>query len=245
MGDRVKKIRQAEAVSHTEVYRNHELFNAGSWLARPVKTVLDLFPCFESCKQLRVLDLGSGVGRNAIPVAKRFEGIPCHIECVDILELAIEKLRENAIAYGVSNSICGIVESIDSYKIMADSYDWIIAVSALEHIESQSVFIDKLIEIKNGLRDNGIACLILNSSVQEKAKTTGELLVPQFEGNIPAEELLRILRQIFSEWKIRKQTVVHQKYDIPRDIGISRVDTDVVTFVVQKQERHTDPILRK
>lgn len=232
--DRIISIRKAEAVSHTEAYSHYELFSTGSWLSKPVKTVLDLFPYFQNYRQLRALDLGSGVGRNAIPVAKHFKDIPCHIDCVDILELAIEKLRDNARTHDVDNSIYGIVKSIDCFPIAEEAYDLILAISALEHIDSQSSFVKKLFEIRNGLHSNGIACLILNSGVEEHVKSTGETLIPQFEVNIPTEDMLNILREAFSDWKILKQTVVHQKYDIPRDIGISHVDTDVVTYVVQK-----------
>ena len=74
--ERIKSIRKAEAASHTEAYTNNVLFSTGSWLSKPVKTVLDLFPYFQKYQELRVLDLGSGVGRNAIPIAKHFKGIP-------------------------------------------------------------------------------------------------------------------------------------------------------------------------
>ena len=232
--DRIKSIRKAEAASHTEAYTNYELFSTGSWLSKTVKTVLDLFPYFQNYQQLRVLDLGSGVGRNAIPIAKHFKDIPCHIDCVDILELAIDKLKDNARVHDVGNSIYGIVQPIDCFSIKEDSYDLILAISALEHIDSQNSFVKKLFEIRNGLHSNGIACLILNSGVEEQVKATGEALIPQFEVNIPTEEMINTLKEVFSEWKILKQTVVHQMYDIPRDIGISHVDTDVVTYVVQK-----------
>ena len=234
--DRIKNIRKAEAASHTEAYTNYELFSTGSWLSKPVKTVLDLFPYFQNYQQLRVLDLGSGVGRNAIPIAKHFKDISCHIDCVDILELAIDKLKDNARAHDVGNYIYGIVQPIDCFSIKEDSYDLILAISALEHIDSQNSFVRKLFEIRNGLHSTGIACLILNSGVEEPVKATGEALIPQFEVNIPTEEMLNILRGIFSAWIILKQTVVHQMYDIPRDIGISHVDTDVVTYVVQKPQ---------
>ena len=232
--DRINSIREAEAASHTEAYTNYELFSTGSWLSKPVKTVLDLFPYFQNYQQLRVLDLGSGVGRNAIPIAKHFNNISCRIDCVDILALAIDKLEDNARTHDVDNSIYGIVKPIDCFPIEEESYDLILAISALEHIDSQNSFVQKLFEIRNGLHRNGIACLILNSGVEEQVKATGEALIPQFEVNIPTEEMLNILRGIFSEWIILKQTVVHQMYDIPRDIGISHVDTDVVTYVVQK-----------
>ena len=41
MMDRLSQIRQAEAASHRDAYASHELFAPGSWLAKPVKTVLE------------------------------------------------------------------------------------------------------------------------------------------------------------------------------------------------------------
>lgn len=234
--NRLKEIRQAEAESHTEAYTNHALFSAGSWLAKPVKTVLDLLPLFEGYTEFRALDLGSGVGRNSIPVAQRFKDIPCCVECVDILELAIEKLNENAQQYAVAGNIKGIVSSIDDYEIEADSYDLIMAVSALEHIASKSAFEKKLVEIRNGLRMGGIACLIVNSGVIEHDKATGQELLPQFEVNLPTCEMQHLLEQIFIGWQIKKHTIVHQKYDIPRANGLAELETDVVTYVAKKRD---------
>ena len=234
MNDRLAHIRLAEAASHNEAYTNHVLFDAGSWLAKPVKTVMDLLPLFEGYTDFRALDLGSGVGRNCIPVAQHFDGIPCRVDCVDILELAIAKLNENAQQYGVENCICGIVSSIDDYEIDADSYDLIMAISALEHIESQSAFEKKLAEIRDGLRPSGIACMIVNSEVVEHDKATGQEVSPQFEVNLPTRQMQNLLENAFAGWKLIKYTIVHQKYDIPREKGIAILETDVVTYVVRK-----------
>lgn len=105
MSERLDLIRKAEAESHTQAYTSHSLFSPGSWLAKPVKTVMELLPLFEGYTNFRALDLGSGVGRNSIPVAQHFSSIPCRVDCVDILELAIAKLNENAKQYGVENCI--------------------------------------------------------------------------------------------------------------------------------------------
>ena len=234
MNDRLKEIRKAEAESHTEAYTNHALFHGGSWLAKPIKTVLDILSLFEGYKEFRVLDLGSGVGRNSIPVAQHFKDISCRMDCVDILELAIEKLNENARQYGVAGSIQGIVNSIDDYEICANSYDLIMAVSALEHIASRHAFEKKLAEIRDGLRVGGVACLIVNSGVIEHDKATGEELPPQFEVNLPTCEMQHLLEQTFSGWQIIKHTVVRQKYDIPRTIGLAELETDVITYVAKK-----------
>ena len=236
MSERLNIIRKAEAASHTQAYTGHALFSPGSWLAKPVKTVMDLLPLFEGYTAFRVLDLGSGVGRNCIPVAQHFSGIPCRVECVDILELAIAKLNENALQYGVENCIRGIVSSIDDYEIAADSYDLILAVSALEHIASQSAFEKKLAEIRDGLHHGGIACLIVNSGVVEHDKATRQELLPQFEVNLPTSQMQDLLENTFAGWKIIKHTIVHQKYDIPRENGIADLETDVVTYVARKDK---------
>lgn len=231
---RSDEIRKAEAESHTQAYTSHSLFSPGSWLAKPVKTVMELLPLFEGYTQFAALDLGSGVGRNSIPVAQHFSGIPCRVDCVDILELAIAKLNENALQYGVENCIRGIVSSIDDYEIAADSYDLILAVSALEHIASQSAFEEKLTVIRDGLRHGGIACLIVNSGVVEHDKATGQELPPQFEVNLPTSQMQELFEKTFAGWKVIKHTIVHQKYDIPRENGIADLETDVVTYVVRK-----------
>ena len=234
MSDRLNHIRQAEAESHTQAYTSHSLFSPGSWLAKPVKTVMDLLPLFEGYTDFRALDLGSGVGRNCIPVAQHFSGIPCRVDCVDILELAVAKLNENALQYDVENCIRGIVSSIDDYEIAVDSYDLILAVSALEHIASQSAFEKKLAEIRDGLRLGGIACLIVNSGVIEHDKATRQELLPQFEVNLPTSQMQDLLEKTFADWQVIKHTIVHQKYDIPREYCIADLETDVVTYVVRK-----------
>ena len=118
MGEmRLKEIRKNERKSHIEIYSNAELYKEGSWLIRPIKTVVDLIPLFDKYKEINVLDLGCGVGRNCICIARHYYDRLCKIDCVDILDLAIEKLYANADEYGVTSNICGIVKSIDDYQI--------------------------------------------------------------------------------------------------------------------------------
>lgn len=233
MSERLQKIRVAEAESHTKTYTNHALFTPGSWLAKPVKTVLELLPLLKDYKDFRGLDLGCGVGRNCIPLAQFLHSIPCHLDCVDILPLAIEKLTENAEQFQVSHAINGIVSSIDDYSIHPGSYDFVLAISALEHVDSKETFLEKLYAIRDGLRSEGIACLIVNSSIREWDKNTGTPLPPQFEVNLSTEEMHYLLKSVFSGWEVLKHTIVHQKYDIPRSHGISALEAGVVTWVVR------------
>ena len=192
---RLKQIRESEKQSHIEMYSNNELYKEGSWLRKPIKTILDIIPLFADTPELNVLDLGCGVGRNCIAIAQHFKTIPCKIDCVDILNLAIEKLYDNAKELGVASSINGIVDTIENYPIKENKYDLIIAVSALEHIDSEQSFLTKLSEIKNGVRSNGIVCLVINSDVIENEKTTGKEIPAQFEVNLHTEKLQVVLKE--------------------------------------------------
>lgn len=234
MENSIDKIREAEKASHIEIYSTAKLFESGSWLQKPVKTVLDILPLFEDYTELSVLDLGSGVGRNCIPVAQKFSDISSSIDCVDILDFAIEELKNNSRKYDVEKSINGVVSSIDDFDIEENHYDFIMAISALEHINSEKAFGIKLKEIQNGTNEKGVVCLIINSEVKEKNKETGKALVPQFEVNLKTSALVEMLENIFKGWDVLKKTVVSQNYDIPRENCIAALSTNVVTFVARK-----------
>ena len=234
--NRLEQIRQAEKESHIKTYTENKLYTAGGWLSKPIRTVLDLIPLFEGYEELRILDLGAGVGRNCIPFAQRYGDIICKIDCIDILELAIQMLNENAKDYNVSSSICGIASTIEDYEILPNKYDLVMAISALEHVESKEAFWKKMIEIRTGIRKNGIICLVINSNVAEKDKATGEELFPQFEVNLKTEELQARLKELFTGWQELKTAVVRQQYDIPRGNHIAELATDVVTYVARNTQ---------
>lgn len=230
----LEQIRHNERISHMQTYSRHALYEPGSWLARPVKTVMEILPCFDGYRSIDILDLGCGVGRNSIAAAQAFQNISCRIDCVDILDYSIVKLRENAAKFGVSHIINAITESIDQFIIQPDTYDWILAVSALEHMDSEHSFIQKLNEIHCGIRDGGVICLILNSDVKEYHKNTKEALCPQFEVNLPTPELLQLLHQTFSGWTVLKESIQTQTYDIPRNGFLAELTSNVITFAAQK-----------
>ena len=235
MNSRVVKIREKERKSHIEIYKNEALYNSDSWLSKPIKTVKDIMPYFQENKSLRVLDLGCGVGRNSIFIADKFASKECLIDCVDILEIAIEKLQINANEHSVSNIIRGFVDTIEHFPITKDTYDLVIAVSALEHVESKDAFLWKLHEIKEGIKPNGIVCLVVNSEVREKKIATDEELEPQFEVNLFSEELQSYIDGIFSDFETIKNSLSFQEYDIPRDEFTSHLTTKVVTYVGRRR----------
>ena len=234
MDDRLIQIRENEKKSHIETYTHEKLYNGNGWLQKPIKTVQEILPLFDDYRKLRVLDLGCGVGRNSIFVEEKYRNIDCTVDCVDLLEIAIEKLKQNAGNYSVSKKINGIVQSIEEYDICCNSYDFIMAISALEHVDNEESFLRKLSEIKSGIRENGIVCLVINSNIREINSETKEILEAQFEVNLPSEKIQSFLAETFSGWNVLKASVRAQEYDIPRDSGISRLYTDVVTYVARK-----------
>lgn len=234
MDNRIRQIRESEKKSHIKMYSSDEIYQPGSWLTRTIKTIKDIVSLFQEYQKLRVLDLGCGIGRNSIFIAEQYKEIDCIVECVDILELAIEKLSFNAEKYGVSEHIRGIVKPIEEYTIKENTYDFIIAVSALEHVETVESFLSKLEEIRDGICENGVVCLVINSEVREKDKLTGEELPAQFEVNLKTEELQEILNRTFEGWTVLKSSVQEQQYDIPRENGIIDLQTKVVSFVARK-----------
>lgn len=233
--ERLSAIRRAEAYSHTEAYTNLQLFEDGSWLSRPVKTVMDQVPAFLGHTEFRGLDLGCGIGRNCIPVLQALGTDNARMDCVDILPLAIEKLRRNAEQYSVSQSVNAVVCPVDRYPIPENEYDMILAISVLEHLDSEETMLQKLHQIRQGLRKDGIACFVINTSIEEHDASTNEPLPVQFEIDLTRNEVQTMLNTVFSDDQMLKQTVNHYQYDTYRESGTVRLDTDVLTCVVRKR----------
>jgi len=82
--DWISQIRTEEKKYHDYCYDNYTLFEAGSWLHKPVKTVIDLLPMLEGKEEVKVLDLGCGVGRNSIPIAEKMKKSGGKVVCVDL-----------------------------------------------------------------------------------------------------------------------------------------------------------------
>ena len=233
MNSRIDKIRESEKISHTKIYNDEELYNTDSWLKKPIKTVKDIVPLLSNHGCIRVLDLGCGIGRNSIYLAEQFKDKGCLVDCVDILDIAIEKLKHNACIHDVKGNINGIACTIEQFSIPKNTYDLILAVSALEHVESQKAFWDKLQEIKAGIKSQGIVCLVINSEVTEYNMNTEEAMEPQFEVNLPTKLIQAYIDDAFAGWNTIKKTISPQEYDIPRDSVIIRLSTNVITFVGQ------------
>lgn len=114
--NRIDLIRKEEKEYHDYCYKNYKLFAKGSWLHKPVKTVLDLLPYFAGRESVHVLDLGSGVGRNSIPIAQAIKSEQSKVVCVDMLDSSLQKLQEYSQVYGVEKIISTVKRDIGNMK---------------------------------------------------------------------------------------------------------------------------------
>ncbi|EJQ44416.1 hypothetical protein IEE_02606 [Bacillus cereus BAG5X1-1] len=232
--NRIDYIRQEEKKYHDLCYEQYKLFEAGSWLYKPVKTVMDMLNYFEGQKDLHILDLGSGVGRNSIPIAQKIMNSGGTVTCVDLLDSALTKLQVYSKEQGVFEYIKTEQSALEDYYISSNSYNYIIAVSSLEHVKSIEDLKKVLHSMKNGTKSGGINCLIVNSNIQEIDLETNQELDALIEINLSTEEMIRTLKDVYSEWQEVKVEIKNLTYNIIRNGTHIQLNTNAITFVVQK-----------
>ncbi|KAB2441426.1 class I SAM-dependent methyltransferase [Bacillus luti] len=232
--NRIEYIRQEEKKYHDLCYEQYKLFETGSWLNKPVKTVMDLMNYFEGQKNLQILDLGAGVGRNSIPIAQKIKNASGTVTCVDLLDSALTKLHIYSTEHDVFDVIKTEQAAIENYYIPSNTYDYIVAVSSLEHVKSEEDLTNVLHSMKKGTKTDGINCLIINSNIQEIDLHTNEELDALIEINLSTDDMIHLLKSIYKEWQEIKIEIKALAYDIVRNERHIQLKTNAITFVVQK-----------
>lgn len=235
--NRIEFIRNEEKKYHDYCYENYKLFEEGSWLYKPVKTVMDLLPLLDNKDNLKVIDLGCGVGRNSIPIAEAIKDRNGKVVCVDILDSALNKLKEYSNEYHVEDIIQTEKADIGNYEIQPNEFDLVVAVSTLEHVNSEAIF-DKVVrQMADGTKDNGVNCLIVNSELEEIDLETKVKLDALMELNLSTETMINKLSSIYSEWSVLKTIVKPLEYNIIRNEKPVLLKTNAITYVVRKNIR--------
>jgi SAM-dependent methyltransferase len=232
--NRIEHIRLEEKRYHDSCYEHHHLYEAGTWLHKPVKTVINLLEQFKQYEVLSVLDLGSGIGRNSIPIAESMKHRRGRVVCVDVLESAIDKLLANSVQFEILPFIDARLSDIENFLIGPEVYDLIIAVSSLEHVSSESALVRKISEMASGTKSNGVNCLIIGTNIKEVTMTTNIALDPMFEVNLTTERMLEILDHQYRGWEIQSRLFKPLEYEIERSEQPVKLTMDCITFVVKK-----------
>jgi SAM-dependent methyltransferase len=233
--NRIQIIRSKEKAYHDHCYDNYQLYEQGSWLYKPVQTILDLFSTFDEQEEINVLDLGCGVGRNSIPLAKALGDRDGKVVCVDLIESAIENLRLNAVKFNVASKIECHLCDIAHYQIETTSYDFIFAVSSLEHLDSEVTFDQVIAEIVRGTRPRGVNSFIISTNVSEQDMDSGEKVEPMYEMNFKTQYLIDKLKCIYENWVCIKCDVKPYHIEINREGARILLSGDVLTWVVMNE----------
>lgn len=186
---------------HAELYNNHELFEPGTWLAKPDANVLKIGNNLLGLTGIRILDLGAGVGRNAIPLAKLLRERGVSIDCVDVLDTAIAKLTQYSAKYRVADNITPVLGDVSTYSILPEQFDFILAESVLEHCADMRAVITR---IQCGTKKDGFNCLSITTDLEEVDILTDKKLSSSVLTNLSSAECELMLREIYCEWSIQK-----------------------------------------
>ncbi|MFB5087754.1 class I SAM-dependent methyltransferase [Psychrobacillus sp. PGGUH221] len=231
---RIEFIRNEEKKYHDYCYDNYKLFEEGSWLYKPVKTVTDLLHLFDDKENVKVLDLGCGVGRNSIPIAEAIKSKNGKVVCVDLLDSALLKLIQYSKEYKVEEVILTEKADLGNYEIKTNEYDLIVAISSLEHVESE-VALNKIIQqMADGTQNNGVNCIIVNSEVTEIDEETNEKLDALMEVNLSTEDMIKKISSFYTGWELFKSEVKTLEYSIIRNGKPVLLKTNAITYVVRK-----------
>lgn len=232
--DRIANIRSEEKKYHDDCYDTYDLFEPGSWLHKPVATVINLLDKYSHREYLNVLDLGSGIGRNSLPIAESMKHRNGKVVCVDLLESAIDKLHSYSQEFGVAQYIVPTLSDIEQFVIEPDEYDLIIAVSSLEHVRSEQALERKLQEMNAGTKRNGANCIIIASNIREVNLIHAHELDPMFEVNLTTARMFELLDQQYTGWEVEQRFVKPLEYEISRKGEPVRLTSDCITFVAKK-----------
>lgn len=234
MGNRIEKIREEERKYHEACYDNYKLFEAGSWLHKPVRTVMDNLSLLEDRKNLSVLDLGCGVGRNSIPIAETLLNRNGKVVCIDLIESALSKLMSYSSQHGVEHFLEPVLSDIGDYNIPIHEFDYIVSVSALEHVNSEEVLVDVLGRMTLGTKSDGINCIIMSTNIKEIDALTGESLEPYLEINLNTDQAVQLLNEVYKGWEVLNKHVKPLEFLIERNGREILLRCDCFTFVAKK-----------
>jgi|AGTN01.1.fsa_nt_gi 2-polyprenyl-3-methyl-5-hydroxy-6-metoxy-1,4-benzoquinol methylase len=181
---------------HQQYYNNHELFQKGSWLEKPDQAVSKIIDTVCDASSKIVLDLGSGVGRNAIPLAKA--GFT--VICVDNLGVAVELLKRYAADHDVADRVFSQVCELDAFQVPENMFDILLAVSVLEHASSKEQVRRIIKQLSRGARYGGIALVTISTDRKVVEVDTDKPVRTLVETRLSANEATELLKESFSTW---------------------------------------------
>lgn len=232
----MNKAQKATRQYHDEFFRKAKLFEKGTWIAESEPILMRLVENqYGSKSNIQILDLGCGVGRNAIPLAKIIGPNGGRVTCVDVLEIAIEKLTENADKYGVTEYIQSEVRGVEEFVIQPDYYDLIVAFSVLEHgVSSEQGFFKVIENIQKGTKMGGLNYLGITTNLQELDARTREELSKDIVYDTSYEKAKTDLEAVYAGWQVLTAEKSFYDEQYMKNGKMIIWQSDFLMFVVRK-----------
>ncbi|MEC0228375.1 class I SAM-dependent methyltransferase [Paenibacillus alba] len=236
---RLQRIRQEEKQYHEACFEQHRLYAKGSWLDKPIPLVMQLIEKLDNERPLAFLDLGCGVGRNSIPLAQRLKPSIGRIHCVDLLDLALEKLQVYSHEFNVDPLISTEQADISSYEIPPDTYDYIVAASSLEHVKSEESFNKVLRRMAEGTKPGGINFIMMNTNIEEFDQRTGQKRETYIEVVMSQERALASLQAKYTGWERLHLSTTPMRLEITRQDVPILLQADSLMYAVKRPKEAT------
>lgn len=193
---------RAETISyHTQYYTKHKLFEGGSWLEIPDVGIPKLIERFSRTPDCRVLDLGAGVGRNAIVLAKALPA-DSKVTCVELISVATDLLRKYAVEHGVEEKVIVVNEDFETVSFPEKQFNLVLGISTLEHCSSQQSIVSLIERAQSWTREGGMHFINFSTDRTVVDHATGEPIETYVETRLKKDEWLEELARLYRGWDI-------------------------------------------
>ncbi|MBG6215237.1 MAG: class I SAM-dependent methyltransferase [Cryobacterium sp.] len=184
---------------HEDLYASTPLGTAGSWLLGPDRLVLKAIDLSGGVGPILAFDLGAGIGRHTIPMARGLAA-GSRVVAVDVIPSAIRRLEVNCAEAGVSDSVTPIVRDLEEFEFdVSMAVGLIVGFSAVEHVSSATAMRGLLSRCAAATAPSGLIALgIFADRIEELADGTVRRALVEFE--LDSKEVRTMLDEVFSSW---------------------------------------------
>jgi tellurite methyltransferase len=141
---------------HEALYSTAGLGQAGTWLARPHRLLLDALAHIPPSRPVIAYDLGAGIGRHTIPMMQQLPA-GSQVYAVDLLASALQSLR-SSIPPGISTVLHSRQADLDDF-VFETPADLVLAFSAIEHLPSLEAIRRLLGRVRAVVRPGGVVAI--------------------------------------------------------------------------------------
>jgi 2-polyprenyl-3-methyl-5-hydroxy-6-metoxy-1,4-benzoquinol methylase len=231
-----KRAREETLQYHKAYYSRFKLFEKDSWLENPDQPLMRLLDYLEG--KIKILDLGCGVGRNAIPMAQALQksNKTATITCVDVLPESIELLKEYATTYKVEDIIEPVLSDNDQFVIEPNKYDLIAGISTLEHCQGKNQVAKLMAAIADGTKSGGFVRIEMTTNRRVTDTATNQPVPTFVETPLDGDEVKEMLatEETFAGWNILSLTIDPYEEELAKDDRTVHWCSTQINFTAQK-----------